>query len=309
MIAILWNESSQEQWQRHLSCVPYAAYQQHWAYGQMLAQLGVAVQRAEITHEGRTIGVVQIARRRYLRRIHLWLAMRGPVWLDTIDDATKAEAYRALNQTLPAARAWPKLRLWMPESDDDAALCASGLRCIISGYATALIELQQTDEALLEQMDGKWRNRLRAAQKQSLLLSAVERKPESYQWLLEEESKQAKRRNYQALPAAMVPLYQQQVGHGSLLVLQAQADERRVAGVVMLVHGNSATYHIGWSNEQGKQLGAHNLLLWEAIQRLRKNQIRTLDMGGIDTRHAEGLARFKLGLSGGKYRLLKGTYL
>ena len=80
-----------------------------------------------------------------------------------------------------------------------------------------------------------------------------------------------------------------------------------VAGMLFLRHGRSATYHIGWSNADGKRGGAHNLLMWRAMQGLKAAGVRWLDLGGIATDHGIGLARFKLG-TGATVRQLSGTY-
>ena len=48
-------------------------------------------------------------------------------------------------------------------------------------------------------------------------------------------------------------------------------------------------------------------MMWAAITRLAEDGVRALDLGGVDTRAAPGLARFKLGL-GGRTLSLAGTY-
>ena len=73
------------------------------------------------------------------------------------------------------------------------------------------------------------------------------------------------------------------------------------------MHGDAATYHVGWSSEEGRKLGAHSLLLWHAINVLRERGLRRLDLGGVDTERGAGIARFKIG-TGGAVVTLAGTY-
>ena len=101
--------------------------------------------------------------------------------------------------------------------------------------------------------------------------------------------------------------YSNTPGTDSLLILKAEAQRELVAGMLFLRHGRSATYHIGWSNAQGKRGGAHNLLMWQAMLRLKAAGVRWLDLGGIATDHGVGLARFKLG-TGATVSRLCGTY-
>jgi lipid II:glycine glycyltransferase (peptidoglycan interpeptide bridge formation enzyme) len=77
--------------------------------------------------------------------------------------------------------------------------------------------------------------------------------------------------------------------------------------MLFLVHGEAATYQIGWVGDAGRDLGAHNLLLWQAILKLRERGVRVLDLGGVDTARGAGLARFKIG-TGGEVVTLAGVF-
>jgi lipid II:glycine glycyltransferase (peptidoglycan interpeptide bridge formation enzyme) len=78
--------------------------------------------------------------------------------------------------------------------------------------------------------------------------------------------------------------------------------------MMFLIHGQAATYQVGWSNQAGRDLNAHNLLLWQAMLELRQRGIKRLDLGGVNTTRSAGLARFKIG-TGGQVLKLPGTYL
>ena len=78
------------------------------------------------------------------------------------------------------------------------------------------------------------------------------------------------------------------------LAVLSEAGEK-IAGGVFLRHGRGASYQIGWSGEEGRARGAHNLLLWQAGLRLRRAGVRRLDLGDINSEAGAGLMRFKLG--------------
>ena len=88
-----------------------------------------------------------------------------------------------------------------------------------------------------------------------------------------------------------------------MLTIAADRGEGPVAAMMFLRHGSTATYHIGWSNAQGRAAHAHNLLLWRAAERLSSKGVKTLDLGTLDTVNAPGLARFKLGTGAMPHRL------
>ena len=305
-ICVDWSPVSKQEWDGYMQRAGYVAYQQHMAYAQTAQQFGAQSLQAVMMRGGQAVGVVQLLVRRALA-VKMAIALRGPVWLGDVDDSCKAACYRALKQTMPLRGL--RFVLFMPEADEHAALGQAQLKRVMTGHSTVLVDLQQDEEALLAGMDGKWRNRLRAAQKSELVVEPVSCRPASYEWLLAKETEQASRIGYKALATNLVPVYQEYAGEDSLLILQALHEGEVVGGVLMLLHGHSATYHIGWSSELGKKLGAHNLLLWEAMRRLKASGTRWLDLGGVTTDPASaGLARFKLGLCS-HLVALPGTYM
>ena len=90
--------------------------------------------------------------------------------------------------------------------------------------------------------------------------------------------------------------------------LLARVQGEPVDGILVLCHGVAATYLVSWTGEAGRRHRANYLLLWRAMSALRKRGGRWLDLGGVDTTHAPGVARFKLGL-GGEPFTLTGTYI
>ena len=78
--------------------------------------------------------------------------------------------------------------------------------------------------------------------------------------------------------------------------------------LLMLRHGPGATYAMGWSNAAGRLVNAHYRLLWRAIAELKTRGVVLLDLGGVDTEHGAGVARFKLGLNGEVFTLA-GSFL
>ena len=231
------------------------------------------------------------------------LMSRGPVWLGRPDMAQRCKSFRE------AAR--QGVRLINAECPSDTpALKSAGFRQILTPAHIAELDLTQTLSHLRAGMQGKWRNRLTAAE--ASLPSAcklVHRPfdPTSDTWLLTQEAEQQKQRRYRALPPALVLLMSQTSPKAvRLFTLEAQASPR--AAMLFLVHGRAASYHIGWSGAEGRRLGAHNLLLWHAIKALKADGIENLELGTLDTETAPSLTRFKLG-SGAQTRSLGGTWL
>jgi hypothetical protein len=219
-------------------------------------------------------------------------------------------ACRLLKRTVPLSGI--RLLFITPDVADGADAGTQSMTRVVTGQSTVRISLEPESQALRAALQGKWRNRLAGAERSALTVHRVGHKPAQYRWLLERELAQRAARRYIALPDGFVEAWQQahpaRSGHEPILTLRADLGRDPVAGMLFLVHGEAATYQMGWVGEGGRELGAHNLLLWQAMLALRERGVRRLDLGGVDTARGAGLARFKIA-TGGEVITLAGTYL
>ena len=292
-------------WDVALAAQP-AALQQDWCYGEAMAALGAGVRRVGILDGNTLVGLAQFTTRKVAGLVSMALCTRGPVWLEDVDPAGKAAAYKGLRDHLGLRQ--PRLVMLSP--DETEAIGTERLSRVMTGYSTVLVDLTQDLESLRAGLDGKWRNRLVSAEKSSLKVSPNGTKLAQYRWLLETEDGQRAERGYRATPASLVPAFvEARQDKRSLLILRADLGRQKAAAMLFLVHGCAATYHMGWSSPEGRQAGAHNLLMWNAFEALQARGVRQLDLGGVNTsKPGAGLARFKIG-TGGEVVTLAGTYL
>jgi hypothetical protein len=272
-----------------------------------MQMIGVPVLRARMDLAGVTVALAQFIVRRWGTLVSVALCSRGPIWLQAMTATDKAKIYAELRRTVPL-----KGLRWVlitPEELRNDNLGLSTWRRVMTGYATVMLDIRQSPEALRAALDSKWRNRLVAAEASALSVHRVGSNPGQYRWLLDHEETQREQRGFAGLPRPFFDLYSQSRKQPAqtLLTLRADLGRERVAGMMFLLHGASATYQVGWSNEQGRQLNAHNLLLWRAIDELQQRGVRCLDLGGVNTARSAGIARFKIG-TGGEVRIFAGTY-
>lgn len=281
-----------------------AALQQDWSYGEAVTALGGDVWRVGILDGNTLVGLAQFTTRRIGGVVQMALCTRGPVWLEDVDPAGKAAAIKALRKGLGLG--WPRLTLVSPDSESADGM--AGRSRVMTGYSTVLLDLKQDLEALRAGLEQKWRNRLNAAEKSALKIQQNGTKLAQYRWLLDTEEGQRASRGYRATPAALVPAYAEAKGdRNSVLILRADEGRMKTAGMLFLVHGCAATYHIGWNDPSGRASGAHNLMLWQAMDLLRQRGVAQLDLGGVNTASGAGIARFKIG-TGGRVVTLCGTF-
>ncbi len=306
---IVWNQITQEEWDAaHANSSNGGYLQQDWRYATSLLTRQVSCHRAQVIKNGQTIALAQFICRRYGWIIGVALCSRGPLWLKDLRADEQAQIYQALKRSLPLAR--PRFLFFSPDltAPDDASV--QKLVRVMTGHSTVLIDLRATADALRAALDGKWRNRLVAAERSTLQIIRLPAQPEHYAWLLAEEAAQRDSKHFHGLPVKFVENYihTEQDTNKTVLILQAESDGERVAAMLFLMHSKAATYHLGWSNDIGREMNAHNLLLWRAFEELKTHGIETLDMGGINTRSLPGISRFKIG-TGGKVVTYAGTYV
>ncbi len=283
-----------------------ASYQQDWAYGSALKAVspGVDVLRASVTRaDGSLMALAQVTTRPFAMVGHLALCTHGPVWVGSVTAEEKAEAYRALKKTLP--RRWPKLLVFTPDEAMGEAAGLTGMSRVMTGDATVLVDLTQDEAGLRAAMEPTWRNKLSKAEKSDLVLQKSGLRPAQYRWLLEAEAKQRQKRGYRAMPLEMTERWQDEKAEAmngdrgaGLAVFRADLGRDPAAGMLFLIHGMRATYHVGWTSEAGRDNAAHNLILWSAMKELKARGVAQLDLGGVNTQSGAGIARFKLETGG-----------
>jgi hypothetical protein len=312
---IRWNVIQQSEWEQ-LQAPHITALQQDWAYGASFQAMGLDCHRAQVIKEGKTIALAQFICRRYLGVLGVALCTRGPVWLEDISALEQQKIYRELKRSCPVPK--PRWLIFSPALTEPNHPSLVGLTRVMTGYSTVQINLTQTNAQLRAACEGRWRNRLVAAERENLVIVRNTDSAFEIQWLLEEERTQRLQKNFHGLPTHFIEHYHAARADPSTTLLMLHAvihqpplhkeNNHRIAAMLFLLHGSTATYHVGWTNAEGRAKHAHNLLMWRAFEELRTLGIHTLDLGGINTRSLAGISRFKIG-TGGQIVTYAGTYV
>ncbi len=279
------------------------AMQQHPYYGDALRALGGDVVCFRASKDGIRTAHAQVLRRRFGPVQVNWLP-RGPVWAAGMSQRDKRRALDLLNYDLGMIQG----TLVALETPRDVPLFAgAGYRAFWTPQYVAELSLRDTELDRLAAQSVKWRNRLRHAERCQVQVAHREFQPGRDEWLMKAEAEQRRTNKYQALPSVFTTAWARLHPNATRLFL-AHRLGRIIAAMLFLRHPPTATYHIGWSNAEGRKHSAHNLLLWRASNWLAAQGCQRLDLGPVDTQNTPGLARFKLG-SGAELRSLGPTML
>lgn len=217
----------------------------------------------------------------------------GPVFIDNINDDDKMQVVRLITKKYSGVRG---VLFFAPSIERNGfninSLCAIGYNYQGSFFRTGFIDLTQDEEILRKNINGKWRNCLKNAEKRELKVKEVNNESE-FSRLLELHIQDKQSRGYSDSGDDLTRyLYKEK----ALVGLYIENSEGKVISYVFIVHhGCTATYYIGWSNEEGYRTNAGRLLLWSGMIKAKESGIRFFDLGGIDYIHTKGVAEFKEG--------------
>ncbi|MFD0978774.1 GNAT family N-acetyltransferase [Tropicimonas aquimaris] len=286
-----WEETAPMRLPGGLAALPM---QQHGLYGAACRSLGAGARRFVMRRHGQVEGAAQVLVRRWPLLGTAALLSRGPVWARSVPEARRVAGLRGLLERL---RREHRCVVVTPEPGVGGVdpMAGSGWLPAVSACSLARLSLEGGPEALRGRMHGKWRNRLVRAEAAGLVVAAGPMPADPGHWLLRREAAQARTRGYRALPASFTAAWVAVGGPGSARLFTALRGDEPVAAMLFLLHPPGTSYHVGWSGPEGRAAGAHNLLLWGAMQWLAGQGVRTLDLDLLDSHAAPGLVRFKLG--------------
>lgn len=311
LFQIQWNRHSAAQQQTMFDSCERATLTQSPAYAAAAAEVdGIATDFGLIRFQNKPIGMAIVSRRRTFGGAASCSLYRGPLWI--YDDIPSEMLKLALRQLRNRHRWWRGRPLtFHPELTDSIdnrrILSDAGFRRVAEGYATIWLDLAPGIDSLRANLRSQWRNKLTQAEGHEIDV-VTGTGDDQFEWLYENHASHMAAHGYRGpSPELLRALRTHAPDDQKPLLLIAHQNGAPAAGVLLTVHGRSATYLIGWSGDAGRRVRAHNLLLWRGVEQLKSAGIHWLDLGGINT-EAPGVARFKRGM-GGELVNLAGGYV
>lgn len=274
-----------------------APLQQSAEYVRALRSMGVRVEQLALVRDGTVQGHAAMQVQWWPVVGWIGLISRGPVWTDQPDVATLAQALRAEEHRV----------LINADGMCTRDLRGAGFLPVMTPSSVAIWDISGDAQARRDGMHQKWRNRLRKAERSRLRLRHEAMPVDPTHWLLAREAAFRKTQKYKGLPGVLAAHYVH-ANPDQARLFWAEHNGQPVAGMIFLRHGARATYFLGHTDDDGRTRHAHNLLMSAAADWFADQGVQSLDLGALNTVHAPGLARFKLGC-GATAQSLGGTWL
>lgn len=286
-------------------------WMQTWAYAKATNKRDYkSVRPVMIKWDSQPVGLMLIHEIR-LGPLHFIELKRGPLWFkQTLQSHSPHTLLKAF--ALEFNRQYPsgffKRRRWLPEfiksAEAEDILNHSGFKSRRETFATVHIDLRLSAEELRKNLKQKWRNCLNKAEKQNLQITH-DHKLHHSDLFLHHYNQYKKQKKFQG---PTVEFLREELAvakaFNNAFIVWAHRDHLPIAGMLILIHGRSATYRIGWNSTLGRTTNAHYLMMWMTLLHLKKLGIESFDLGGILPSQEKAMTHFKLGLGHSPTELL-----
>lgn len=309
-----WSPLASSAWDQRFRTIRRSTLLQHFPYAKadrVVNQIGV--RHGVIKIDGVEAGLVQLGEVGLVRNlIHVVNLDRGPLWFEGFGTREHVEEFFRVFAGTYRRRFGRKIRI-LPEVEDSGAnrelLARAGLsrNDRFKGYETIWVDLSLPVDRLRARLDGNWRRFLGKSEKVDLVVRE-DWTGDSAAAFLAIYARDRAAKNYSGPSTKMLSaLLQVMVPREEAVLLTAEYEGTVVAGLLILLHGVSATYQVGFNLAEGRKVWAHHRLFWHAMVLLKERGILDFDLGGVNDESAQGIKRFKEGM-GGEFVRLAGFY-
>ena len=264
----------------------------------------------KIVINNQQVGFFQILKRKYFNLITLLRINRGPILVNSIKLNDRINIILKILKignifNLNILSITPDVSYFSIESLFLKSIRSVKLR--FPNWKSTTIDLDKSLDELKINLKPKWRNSLRKAQKQNLIINRSSIKSQ-VDVLLKYYLKDIEKKKFKGVnPELIKKMVELESDYEKLHVFIAKKGDLEVGAILISKQFNNLIYLIGWSSDEGRKLSVNYLLLWEAITFFKSKGCKIFDLGGlIGNNHS--IDFFKLGMNGNYYEN-SGEYL
>lgn len=170
----------------------------------------------------------------------------------------------------------------------------------VHSYRTLLLDLSPSLDELRKNLNPKWRNKLKLAEKSDLVLMEGSN-DNMYVTFLEMLQETISRKNF--VPGIDYTQYRKVQNnlpeYLKMKIFICTFEGKPVSGGVFSAIGRTGTYLLGATTDKGLKIrGSSNLINWAGMKWFKERGCQSYDLGGIDSRKNPGVYTFKRGIAG-----------
>jgi hypothetical protein len=280
-----------QEWEGVWNQIPQSNLLQSFSYGSAKQMQGWKPIRGLLI-EDETIGLVQVLMG-YRLRTRIYRLNRGPLFLKPQSPERVKAWFQVIRNNLKGFGRG--VFAFAPETLTSPGIPSLRFK---DGLHSAWISLIEDEAKILASFDNKWRNMVSGAKRKSVVTQCY--REENADRFFSSYEQHAIAKGYSRLDKDFLNIIMK--NQNSIMYCEAKVNDAQVGGVLMFIHGTSATYLAGFTQKEAPS-GTNNLLLWESICYLKKAGILWFDVGGISEEKTPGVTKFKRGMSGAEFKL------
>ena len=298
--------TSPEMWRKYLLNVEFSNLLQAWEYGEAKSlSEGWRIRRVVCSINGKPTGVAQLLVRKIFGTITVSRLSRGPLFFDDASNFDLSLVWQKMSESY-SLRKLHILSISPEIIVGKSPIHAHGLATLMRispvGTESATLNLNQDISTLRQNLEQKWRNQLAMSERSGTHVKYSTDETD-FDWFEAVYETLRREKDFYGIP----PVLFQNISKTFLRTANAHLfignyEGRKIAAILVVTHGTTATYLAGWNGSEGRKLNVNNLLLWEASLRLKELGLRKLDLGGIDILNTPTIAKFKMGMRGENYK-------
>ena len=300
------NKVSRIEWHNLLSKVNKSNLLQSWAYVSAKSSTeGWRVSRLVFKNKISALAIVSVLEKKILG-LKIIRVNRGPLFMpNTKSDEKEIILKKILDfgkiSKMTLLSISPEINL---NGKNISFLISNNVKLFkIKTWTSICVNISSDLDVLKSNLTSKWRNKLNISFKNNLKIESGY-SSELMSWLLDKYSMSMKEKSFKGISISLFKnIYNQKQYDNRLLFFRVSKDGEPLSGLCIACHGCSATYLIGWTGEKGRNLKANHFQLWHVLKKLKKINIKSIDLGGIDKDETPGITEFKLGIGGQKYSI------
>ncbi|MCX5733478.1 MAG: GNAT family N-acetyltransferase, partial [candidate division NC10 bacterium] len=173
------------------------------------------------------------------------------------------------------------------------------------GWASAVLNLEKSEEELRAGLSGNWRKQLSKAERLGVSC-AVSSSPESFDGFLEsyEDFLRARSICTSVTPRLLRELRLLLPEGRGMRLFEGRLGSECLGGLLVASFGESCLFLALAIRERGETAHAGHVMHWNAIRVMKQLGFKRLDVGGLDPKCTpQGILQFKRGLRASEYQL------
>ena len=165
-------------------------------------------------------------------------------------------------------------------------------------WSSSKVDLKNDEIKIFEKFKNTLRSEIKKGKK-NLKINLYDKK-NNINWIIKNYFSVSNKKKFKTINENLIHF----LDPNKIISISAEKDDNICSGILIYCHGNVATYLMSYNTEIGRKNYGNQVLLWEMIKYLKKENFSHLDLGGIDSYFNLSVAKFKLAFGGKLYKLV-----